>query len=102
MISKVQKNNQENKILTAFKKVLKLSSKRKKWFHNSLHSSLRYRVKLTIVFKNMVLRSTIAFQPIFRSGPERECLAVVLALKTLRSCLLYEKFTVLTDHNSLH
>ena len=35
------------------------------------------------------------------SAPERECLAVVWTLKTLRPYLLYEKFTVHTDHAAL-
>ena len=36
------------------------------------------------------------------SASERECLAVVWALQTLRPYLLYEDFTVYTDHNSLN
>ena len=35
------------------------------------------------------------------STPERECLGVVWALKTLRAYLLYETFTVHTDQGSL-
>ena len=35
------------------------------------------------------------------SASERECLAVVFALQTLRPYLLFEKFTVYTDHASL-
>ena len=35
------------------------------------------------------------------SAPERECLGVVWALKTLRAYLLYEEFTVHTDHSAL-
>ena len=36
------------------------------------------------------------------SATERECFAVVWALQTLRPYLLYEEFTVFTDHNSLN
>lgn len=36
------------------------------------------------------------------SAPERECLAVVWALQTLRPYLLYERFTVSTYHHTLH
>lgn len=36
------------------------------------------------------------------SAPERECLAVVWAIKTLRPYLLYETFTVCTDYSALH
>ena len=36
------------------------------------------------------------------SAAERECLAVVWALRTLRPYLMYEKFVVHTDHAALH